>query len=399
MSHPHQAERLNVIAESATLAMAAKARELQAKGVSVIKLNLGEPDFQTPQHVKDAAKEAMDQGYTFYTPVSGYPELRKAICDKLKRDNNLDYTPNQVVVSTGAKQSIANVFMALLNAGDEVIIFSPYWVSYSEQVKMAEGTPVILKGALENDFKVTAEELRAAITPKTKALIYSSPCNPTGTVFTREDLESYAKVLAELPNIYIISDEIYEYINFSGKHYSIAEFPEVKDRVVVINGFSKGFAMTGWRMGYIAAPEWIAKACDKIQGQFTSGANSITQRACIAALQGPLDDAKTMRDAYLRRRDLIKGLLDEIPGFKTNTPQGAFYIFPDISAFFGKSFNGQTIQNSYDFSMFLLNEAHVSVVDGESFGEPACIRISFAASDDELREACRRIAESVKKLG
>jgi aspartate aminotransferase len=398
MSNHALAKRLDAIAESATLAMAAKARELQAKGVNVIKLNLGEPDFQTPQHVKDAAKRALDEGYTFYTPVSGYPELRKAIADKLKRDNNLDYSPSQIVVSTGAKQSIANVFMSIIDPGDEVIIFAPYWVSYSEQVKMAEGVPVVISGDLENDFKVTAEQFRKAITPKTKALIFSSPCNPTGSVFTGEELKAIADVVAEHENLYVVSDEIYEYINFIGRHYSIAENTHIKDRVIIVNGFSKGFAMTGWRLGYIAAPEWIAKACDKIQGQFTSGTSSITQRAGIAAIAGPLDDALHMRDAYLRRRDLIKGLLDEVPGIRTNTPQGAFYIFPDVSYYFGKTDGTLTIQNSYDFCMYLLNIAHVSIVDGESFGAPQCVRISFAASDEEIREAVARIKTSLAKL-
>ena len=391
-------ERLKALSESATLAMAVKARELQAKGHHVIKLNLGEPDFHTPDHIKAAAKQAIDDGFTFYPPVAGIPDLKIAICEKLKRDNNLDYKPSNIVVSGGAKQSIANVLLSIINDEDEVIIFTPYWVTYVEQVKLAQGTPVILKGVIENDFKVTADELKKAITSKTKAILFSSPCNPTGSVFTKTELEQIAEVLKDNPDIIAISDEIYEYINFDAEHFSIAQLPIMKDRTVVVNGFSKGFAMTGWRLGYIAAPEWIAKACDKIQGQITSGTSSISQKAGVAALNGGLEPSMKMTEAYLRRRNLVKNKLDEIVGFKTNLPQGAFYIFPDISYFFGKTDGETKIENSYDFSMYILNTAHVSIVDGNAFGEPDCVRISFAASDDELTEAISRIKKAVEKL-
>jgi aspartate aminotransferase len=385
--------------ESQTLAMARLARELQAKGVNVIKLNLGEPDFPTPKHIQEAAVEAIRSEKFFqYPPVPGYPELRKGIAEKLKRDNKLDYKPEQIVVSTGAKQSIANVLLSIIDKDDEVIIFAPYWVSYLEQVRLCEGVPVILNGGIDNDFKVTAAQLKAAITPKTKAIMFSSPCNPTGSVFSREELKAIAEVLAPHENIYILADEIYEYINFVGEHVSIAEFPFIKDRVIIINGFSKGFAMTGWRLGYIAAPLAIAEACNKMQGQFTSGACSITQRAALAAINGSTEPAKEMSNAYKRRRDLLKGLLDQIPGLKTNLPQGAFYFFPDVSSFFGKSYNGMTIKNSYDLAIYLLNEAHVSLVDGEGFGMPECIRISFAASDAELVEAAKLMKEALAKL-
>ncbi|MDW7694200.1 pyridoxal phosphate-dependent aminotransferase [Flammeovirgaceae bacterium SG7u.111] len=391
-------ERLQAMEESATLAMAVKARELQAKGVDVIKLNLGEPDFQTPDHIKDAAKKAMDDGFTSYPPVAGFPDLREAICEKLKRDNQLDYAPNEIVVSTGAKQSLANVLLSLVKKGEEVIIFTPYWVTYIEQVKLAEGVPVILKGTIENDFKVTAEQLEQAITPKTKAIMFSSPCNPTGTVFEKEELAAIAEVVLKHEDLFVIADEIYEYITFGGKHESIAVFEGMKERTALINGLSKGYAMTGWRLGYMAAPAWLAAACNKMQGQITSGTSTITQKAGIAALTGTQEPTKKMRDAYLRRRDLVKGLLDDIEGFKTNLPKGAFYFFPDISYFFGKSFEGNVINDSYDFSMFLLNVAHVSIVDGGSFGEPSCIRISFAASDENLVAAIDRIKTAVGKL-
>ncbi|MBX2841965.1 MAG: pyridoxal phosphate-dependent aminotransferase [Flammeovirgaceae bacterium] len=398
MSENALSNRLKSLSESATLAMAVKARELQAKGANVIKLNLGEPDFQTPQHIKDAAKKAIDDGFTSYPPVAGFPDLKEAIVKKLNRDNRLDYEPANIVASTGAKQSIANVLLSLLNKGDEVIIFTPYWVTYFEQVKLAEGVPVALKGSLENDFKVTVEQLRAAITDKTKAILFSSPCNPTGSVFTKEELSGIASVVSEYKDLYVISDEIYEYINFGGHHHSIAEIDYIKERVIIVNGLSKGFAMTGWRLGYIAAPQWLAKACDKIQGQITSGTCTISQKAGVAALNGNLKAAVEMKMAYHRRRDLVKELLDEIPGIKTNLPQGAFYIFPDISYYFGKSFDGQPIENANDFAMYLLNEAHVSIVDGGAFGEPNCVRISFAASDEDLEEAIRRIKTALEKL-
>ncbi|TAD97867.1 MAG: pyridoxal phosphate-dependent aminotransferase [Bacteroidetes bacterium] len=391
-------DRINSLSESQTLEMAKKARELKAKGFDVISLNLGEPDFQTPQHVKDAAKKAIDDGFSFYTPVPGTPELRKGIAEKLKRENGLNFAAENIVVSTGAKQSLANVVLCLVNPGDEVIIFAPYWVSYLEMVKLAEGVPVIVSGTIENDFKVTAEQLRAAITPKTKAIMYSSPCNPTGSVFNKEELTEIAKVVAEHENIYVIADEIYEYINFTGSHFSMGSLDFVKDQVITVNGFSKGFAMTGWRVGYIAAAKWIADACDKMQGQVTSGTCSIAQKAATAAILGDLTAPQEMAVAYLRRRDLVKSLLDNIEGIKANVPQGAFYIFPDVSYYFGKSDGTTKIKNSYDLCIYLLNDAHISLVDGDAFGDPNCIRISCAASDASLTEAMRRMKVSLAKL-
>ncbi|MFT5617772.1 MAG: aspartate aminotransferase [Arenicella sp.] len=395
---PTLSDRILSLPESQTLAMAGKARELQAQGHEVIKLNLGEPDFQTPDHIKAAAKKALDDGYTFYPPVNGYPELRQAIADKFKRENSLDFTADQIVVSTGAKQSLANVLMCLLNDGDETVVLAPFWVSYAAQITLSGGTPIYATAGIEQDFKVTAEELEEKITSKTKVVMFSSPCNPTGSVFTKSELEAIAKVIEKHPQIIVISDEIYEHINFGGKHESIAQFDSIKDRVVIVNGFSKGYAMTGWRLGYIAAPVWLAKACNKMQGQITSGANSIAQRAAIEALNGDMAPTYKMRDAYLRRRDLVKGMLDKIEGLKTNNPQGAFYTFPDVSSYFGKSDGETTINNSYDFAMYLLNKKHVSVVDGEGFGAPDCIRISFAASDDSLKEAVKRIGEACGEL-
>ena len=392
-------DRINKLEESATIAMAQKARELKAKGINVISLSLGEPDFKTPQHIQDAAKAAIDSGKSFgYSPVPGYPELRQAIADKLKRDNNLTYTPEQIVVSNGAKQSIANVMMCLLNPGDEVIVYSPYWVSYVELIKLAEGEPVLIKGTIENNFKATADQLKAAITPKTKAVIYSSPCNPTGAVFSRQEMEAIARVLSEHKNIMVIADEIYEYINFSGEHVSLAALPGMYEQTITVNGFSKGYAMTGWRLGYIAAPLWLAKACNKMQGQITSGANSIAQQAAITAINGDMEATKEMAAAYLRRRDLVLKLLSEIPGVKTYVPNGAFYIFPDISAFFGKSDGETTINDAEDLCMYILNNAHVSLVTGEAFGAPECIRLSFAASEEDLRTAISRMKEFLAKL-
>lgn len=391
-------ERINSLPESQTLAMARMARELQEQGHDIIKLNLGEPDFKTPKHVQDAAKQAIDDGYHGYPPVNGYPELRQAIVNKFKRDNGLTYQPDQIVVSTGAKQSIANVLMCMLNPGDEVVVFTPYWVSYEAQIKLAEATPVFVSGSIENDFKVTAEQVRAAITPKTKVVLFSSPCNPTGSVFSKEELEAIAAVIKERDDVYVISDEIYEYINFGKGHTSIASFEGMSERTVVVNGLSKGFAMTGWRLGYIAAPAWLAKAASKFQGQITSGACSITQRAAIAAIDGPLDAPKEMCEAYMRRKELVKGLLSTVKEFRINDPQGAFYIFPDVSGVFGKSDGSTTINNAFDFAMYLLEAAHVSVVSGEGFGAPDCIRISFAASDEQLTEAVRRIKEALAKL-
>jgi aspartate aminotransferase len=390
--------RLNALSESETLAMTKKARELAAQGHKVISLSVGEPDFQTPQHVKDAAKKAIDDGFSFYSPVPGFPDLRQAIADKLKKENNLDFGPENIVVSTGAKQSIANVLLSIVNPGEEVIIFAPYWVSYVEMVKLAEGRSVIVSGSLENDFKVTAAQLEKAITPKTKAILFSSPCNPTGSVFTEKELRAIGDVVAKHKNIVVIADEIYEYINFEGTHFSIGSIAAIKDQVVTVNGFSKGFAMTGWRVGYIGAPKAIAAACDKIQGQVTSGTCSIAQKAAVAAYKGDLTAPKEMAKAYLRRRDLVVGMLKEIPGLKVNTPQGAFYSFPDVSAYLGKSVNGQKINTAAELSMFILNDVFVSTVGGDAFGAPNNIRISFAASDENLIEAVNRIKACLAKL-
>ncbi|HEX8505218.1 MAG TPA: pyridoxal phosphate-dependent aminotransferase, partial [Hymenobacter sp.] len=393
------ADRLVAMNESATIVMAKKCRELIAKGFDVINLSFGEPDFQTPQYIKDAAKQALDDGFTFYTPVPGIPELRQAICDKFKRDNQLDYQPNQIVVSTGAKQALANAVLSLVNPGDEVIVFSPYWVSYEEMVKLAEGTSIPLAGTLENDYKVTAAQLEAAITERTKLIMYSSPCNPTGSVFSREELGEIAAVMARHPQVFALADEIYEYINFVGEHVSLAQFPEVKDQVITVNGFSKGYAMTGWRLGYLAARPDIASACDKMQSQITSGTCSITQRAGLAALRGGRASADEMVAAYRRRRDLVLDIVRDIPGFKTPTPSGAFYIFPEVSAYFGRTApDGSTINNSLDLAMYLLNDALVSAVSGEAFGAPECMRFSTAAADDKLVEAFRRVKESLAKL-
>jgi aspartate aminotransferase len=391
-------ERLRALSESETLAMTKKARELAGQGHKVISLSVGEPDFQTPQHIKDAAKKAIDDGFTFYTPVPGTAELRQAIADKLKKENGLDYTAENIVVSTGAKQSIANVLLSIVDPGDEVIIFAPYWVSYVEMVKLAEGKSVIVEGTIENDYKVKPSDLEAAITPRTKAILFSSPCNPSGAVFSKEELTAIANIVAKNERIFVIADEIYEYINFEGSHFSIGSVPAIKDRVITVNGFSKGYAMTGWRVGYIGAPKWIAAACDKIQGQVTSGTCSIAQKAAYAAVTGDLSAAKEMAVAYKRRRDLVTGLLKEIPGVKVNVPQGAFYTFPDISSYIGKSYNGTVINKASDLAMFLLNEGYVSSVGGDAFGAPNCIRISFAASDENLKEALRRIKECLAKL-
>ena len=392
-------DRLLAMNESATIAMAKKARELAAKGFDVINLSFGEPDFQTPQYIKDAAKKALDDGHTFYTPVPGILELRQAICDKFKRDNQLDFLPNQIVVSTGAKQALVNTLFSLVNPGDEVIVFAPYWVSYEEMVKLAEGVPVILIGTLENDYKVTAAQLEAAITPRTKVIMYSSPCNPTGSVFSHEELGEIAAVMARHPQVFALADEIYEYINFVGEHASLAQFAEVKDRVITVNGFSKGYAMTGWRLGYMAARADIAAACEKMQGQVTSGACSIAQWAGAAALRGGRASADEMVAAYHRRRDLVLAIAKDIPGFNTPTPSGAFYIFPEVSAYFGRTApDGSIIRNSSDLALFLLNDALVSAVSGESFGAPQCMRFSTAAADEKLVEAFRRIKVSLAKL-
>ncbi len=392
------ANRLNRIVESNTLRMAKLSRELAAQGKDVINLSLGEPDFFTPQHVKEAAKKAIDDNYSFYTPVVGFLDLRQAISAKFKNDNGLDYAADQIVVSTGAKQSIINVLLSLLNTGDEVIIPTPFWVSYSEMVKLSEGIPVYVKSTVEQDYKPSAKQIEAAITSKTKAFIFSSPCNPSGSVFTKDELFAIAKVFENHPKIIIISDEIYEHINFIGKHESIGQFDFIKDRVVTINGMSKSFAMTGWRLGYIGAPREIAQACDKLQGQFTSGTNAVTQRAALAALTSDMKATRDMSLAYKRRRDLVLQLMREIPGFIINEPGGAFYVFPDISFYFGKSDGEKTIENCEDFCMYILNNAMVSLVGGDSFGAPECIRLSYATSDEKLIEAMTRIKNILLKL-
>ncbi len=391
--------RVKSMAESATLAMAAKAREYKGKGIDVISLSLGEPDFKTPKHIQEGAKAAIDEGkYFAYPPVNGYQDLREAISNKFKKENDLDYAPEQIVVSNGAKQSLANIFQALIDEGDEVIVFSPFWVSYSALIELAGGIPVYVKGTIDNDFKVTADQLKQALTPKTKAMIFSSPCNPTGSVFTKDELEEISEVVLANENLLVISDEIYEHINYTSAHASIGAIPGMIDRTITVNGMAKGFAMTGWRVGYIGAPLWMAKACNKIQGQFTSANCSIAQRAALTALTTDLGPTREMAKEYLRRRSLVKGLLDEIPGIKTNEPQGAFYFFPDVSAYFGKLAGDHKIENASDLAMFILEEAHVSVVTGEAFGDPDCIRLSYAASEEDLRKAMARIKTALAKL-
>lgn len=391
--------RINNLAESATIKMAKLGRELAAKGVDVISLSLGETDFFTPDFVKDAAKKAIDSNYSYYTPVAGIPDLRKAIAAKLKRENNLDYNFDQIVVSTGAKQALANAIQCLINPGDEVIIPTPYWVSYSELVKLAEGESVFINATIDTDFKITPEELEAAITPKSKLFMFSSPNNPTGTVYTREELAALAKVFEKHPNIYIISDEIYEHINFIGEHTSIAEFESIKDRVIIINGLSKAYAMTGWRLGFSASNKTIADACDKLQSQVTSGTCSITQHAGAAAYQGSLDSVKEMQKVFLKRRDLVYNLLKEIPGLKVNVPAGAFYFFPDVRSFFGKTApDGAVISNGDELALYLLNTGHVAVVSGDSFGDSNGLRISYAAAEDKLIEAMSRIKFALSQL-
>lgn len=391
-------KRLNLFTESQTLKMAKLSRELKNKGVDIINLTLGEPDFTTPLHIKEAAKKAIDNNFSYYTPVVGYLDLREAICRKFKRENNLDYSPEQIVVSTGAKQSIANALLSTIDAGDEVIVPTPYWVSYSEMIKLAEGIPVFINATVENNFKITPKQLEGAITSKTKMMIFSSPCNPTGTVYTKDELAAFAKIFEKYPNIWIISDEIYEHINYLSKHESIAQFESIKERVVVINGLSKAFAMTGWRLGYMAASTELAKACDKMQGQFTSATSSISQRAAIEALDGDFSPTLEMKAAYQKRRDTVYSLLKEIPGIKTNLPDGAFYFFPDVSSYFGKSYNGNVINNAEDLCMFILNDTHVSLVTGSAFGSDNNIRFSYATSEDILIEGMKRIKESLSKL-
>lgn len=390
--------RIEAIEESATLAMAAKAREFKNRGIDVISLSLGEPDFKTPQHICEAAKKAIDDGrYFSYPPVAGYQDLREALAAKYQNENNVSYKAENIVVSNGAKQSIANAMLALLNPGDEVIVFSPYWVSYDALVRLAEATPVIVKGGIENDFKVTAQQVEAAITQKTKAIIFSSPCNPTGSVFTRKELEEIAKVVVK-HNILAIADEIYEHINFTGEQVSIASFPGMFERTITVNGFAKGYAMTGWRVGYIAAPKWIADGCNKVQGQVTSANCSIAQRAALAAITGDQTPTQKMVDEYKKRRDIVYNLLKEIPGVKCNYPQGAFYFFPDVSAYFGKSEGTTAIKNGDDFCMYMLEKARVSMVPGGAFGDENCVRLSYAASEKDLRESLSRIKNALDQL-
>ena len=390
--------RLASLSPSETLAMSQKSNELKAQGFDVINLSVGEPDFNTPEHIKQAAKDAIDQNFSFYSPVPGYLSLRKAICEKLKRENGLEYTPEQIVASNGAKQSVCNVLLCVVGPGDEVIVPTPAWVSYFEMVKLAEGKNVIVKAGIEQDFKITPEQLEAAITPATKAIILCSPSNPTGSVYSKEELKALADVLAKYPKITIIADEIYEHINYVGKHESIAQFENVKDRVVIVNGVSKAYAMTGYRLGYIAAPLWIAKACNKLQGQYTSGPCSIAQKAAEAAYNGPQECVAEMREAFARRRQLVIDLAKEIPGFKVNEPKGAFYLFPDVSEVLGKSFEGKEIKTGADLAMFILEKGMVATVGGDSFGAPECIRFSYATSDEKLVEAMQRIKDTVALL-
>lgn len=389
----HLSDRIKNMSTSATLAMAAKARELRNEGKDIIGLSLGEPDFNIPDFIKESAKQAIDDNYSSYTPVDGYAELKTAIATKFKRDNALDYKPSQIVVSTGAKQSLFNVAMVVLNPGDEVILPAPYWVSYSDIVKLAEAVPVEVPTSIKTDFKMTPEQLEAAITPKTKMIWFSSPCNPSGSVYGQEELKGLAEILKKHPNIYVVSDEIYEHINFAGGHVSIAAIDGMYDRTVTVNGVSKAFAMTGWRIGYIGAPEWIAKGCTKLQGQVTSGANAIAQRAVITALEAPVSKIQFMIDEFHKRRDLVLELLGNVNGFKLNVPEGAFYVFPDVSELFGKTLQGFTINNASDLALYLLEKANVATVTGEAFGNPNCIRISYAASEAELREAIARISK------
>lgn len=391
-------DRLAALAPSQTLAMSQKSNELKAQGVDVINLSVGEPDFNTPGHIKEAAKKAIDDNFSFYSPVPGYMDLRKAICAKLKKENDLDFTPEQIVVSGGAKQSICNAVLCLVNAGDEVIIPAPAWVSYVEMVKLAEGKNVIVSAGIEQDFKMTPGQLETAITPKTKLLILCSPSNPTGSVYSREELKGLADVLAKHPQVLVISDEIYEHINYIGKHESIAQFETVRDRVIIVNGVSKAYAMTGWRIGFIAAPLWVAKACNKLQGQYTSGPSSIAQKASVAAFAGDQTCVEDMRKAFERRRDLVEKLSQDVPGFRINHPQGAFYLFPEVSYYFGKSDGERTIANDSDLAMYLLEKGHVATVSGDAFCAPGYLRLSYATSDENLVEAFRRIKEALAKL-
>ena len=389
-------ERINSLPVSATLAMASKARELKSKGVDVIGLSLGEPDFNTPEFIKQAAINAVEENWNSYSPVDGYADLKEAICKKFKRDNNIQYKPSQIVVSTGAKQSIANVCMVLLNPGDEVLLPAPYWVSYSAIATLAEAKSVIIPSTIENDFKISPEQLEGSINSKTKLVMFNSPNNPSGTIYTKKELEAMGEILKKYPDVYILSDEIYEHINYGTPHFSIAGIPDLYDRTITVNGVAKAFAMTGWRIGYIGAPEWIAKACNKMQGQITSGANCIAQRATITALNEPITKIQYMIDEFAKRREIIIELLKDIPGIKLNKPSGAFYVFPDISSYFGKVLKGKKIKNATDFALYLLEKAHVATVTGEAFGNGNCIRISYAASEEKIRLAIERISSALK---
>lgn len=391
-------ERIQELSESATIAMSRKSREMREQGIDVISLSLGEPDFYTPDFIKEAAKKAIDDNYSHYPPISGYKDLCDAISAKFKRDNDLDYNANQIVVSTGAKQSIANVVLCTINPGDEVLLPAPYWVSYSEIVKLAGGVPVVIETSIDNDFKVTQQQLEEHTTAKTRMVVFSSPCNPSGSVFTESDLGEIANYLRDHASILALSDEIYEHITFSGKHKSLATFEGIYEQVITVNGLSKGFAMTGWRIGYIGAPQWLADACTKMQGQFTSAASSISQRAALAAVQADPSVVDDMREAFIKRRDLVISLLKEIPGFVTNLPQGAFYVFPNIDEFFGKKYEGNTIKNAEDLCVYFLEQARVALVPGDAFGSPKCLRISYASSEDQLKEALKRIKEAAQKL-
>ncbi len=395
---PKVSDILNRLEESATLAMARRSRELAAEGKDIISLSLGEPDFNTPDFVKDAAKQAIDDNFSKYPPVNGFLDVRDAIAKKFKRDNNLTFTPNQIVISTGAKQSIINAIMSLINPGDEVILLAPYWVSYKEMVSIAGGTVNIINSTIEQDFKVSANQLASAIGPKTRMIIFSSPCNPTGSVYLKEELEEFARIILQHQDLYVISDEIYEHINFTGSHFSIGSIPGMDERTITINGVSKGFAMTGWRIGYIGAPQWIADACSKFQGQITSGANTIAQKATKAAVEADPAITIPLRDAFLKRRDLVIEKLEAIKGLKVNRPQGAFYLFPDVSAFLGKSFNGRKIDTAAELCNYILDEVYLAVVDGDAFGAPQCIRISYATSDDILVKAMDRLKIALEQL-
>ncbi|MBS7282892.1 pyridoxal phosphate-dependent aminotransferase [Prevotellaceae bacterium LCP21S3_C11] len=391
-------DRLNRLAPSATLAMSQKSSEMKAQGIDVINMSVGEPDFNTPENIKEAAKKAIDDNFSRYSPVPGYPDLRKAIVAKLKNENGLDYTVNEVIVGTGGKQGICNVILALVNPGDEVIIPAPYWVSYPQMAKLAGGVPVIVNAGFDQDFKMTPEQLEAAITPKTKMLILCSPSNPTGSVYSKEELAALADVLRKHPDVFVLADEIYEHINYIGKHHSIAQEPGLKEQVIIANGVSKAYAMTGWRIGFLAGPEWIIKGCNKLQGQYTSGTCSVSQKAAEAAYTLDQSAVEEMRQAFERRRDLIVKLAKEVPGLEVNIPQGAFYLFPKCNSYFGKSNGNKTINNSTDFAMYLLEEAHVATVGGDAFGDPDCFRMSYATSDENIKEAIRRIKEALSKL-